>query len=290
MVKIKYISNPYYDDKNRYGKYAKEQVKVVYEKDNKDVSKNLYLDDEELYRMLTNYEIALKKERNHINSNHFDKRIKYNAIMAGIGVAIMFTGLGLGNVLVSLGINSALVSTIIPILVTIFETIGFYHVNKDKFYYSKKEIKKLDEIKEMLEKCANIERKINSLDKNELININFRREQIDNKNLRYRNYERNVYSNHVSRDNIKEAEKRINLGVKERLRNNKQTNYQGIATKNKLSLRDNLYKYRSNFKLLRINFGRKVGNWLQETFDDNDNYQNKQEENYMIRGEKRNRR
>ena len=206
--------------------------------------------------------------------------------MLGLSVAIFFTGLGVGNVLISLGLNNVLVSNLVIIVMALVETYGFIYVNQGKFYYKKSEMVNLKRIATELSKCGLIEQKINSLDKNELIDINFRREQINNTDFRQRNLRRNYQMHLEENEIVNEAMRRVTDGVSENLKLNKSRVNNTYNSQNKIYLSDNIYKYKNKFKLTTKRLGRNIGKWFVDAFQDDD-YINRREENYVMRGEKR---
>ena len=283
MKNIKYISEPKFDDIEKYKEYAKEYIEVLYQ----DGKSNIYLDDVNTPLEVKRYKDDLLKRKNVIFNKSLNKRIKYNIIMTGISAATFFTGLGLGNILVSLGVNPIIVYNLILFLVAGLDTYGFIHVNQDKFYYKKQEIIDLKKIKGELEKCNTIEGKINSLEKDELIRINFKREQIDNQMLRERHIRRNYEMYMDSKENVNDSLERINRRVVNNLESNPRS-----ASKEKfdkrLTISSNAYQYSGNLKLTTKRLGRKVGKWLKDSFYDEDfRYQNRKEENYVVGGKKR---
>ena len=283
MEKIKYISGPRLDNIQKYGKYAKEVVRIIYETSNGELDKYLYLDNPKLLSEVSRHYKYLKKEKNKIFDKSLDKRLKYNAIMLGISMGILVSGMGLGLGLMSLKVNPIFVSIVVDLLCGGSVGYGFYHVNKDKFYYKKNEIKRLKKLNQEISKCETIEQKINHINKEEMAEINFKRRQIDNRNLRFRNYERNKSMNLESKYNIMESEERIRIGVQNRLNSGKlNKNYNYSSSKNKLSLKDNIYKYKTKLKLTRKLISKEIKRWIEEN-----NYQKTSEENYFIRGEKR---
>ena len=286
MKKIRYVSDAQPDDIEKYGKYAKEKIKITYDTDNGYLTEDVYLDNPEVKSKITNYSNDLKHERNLINAKYLNKRIKYNAIMLGIAFVIFFTGIGLGNILISLGLNGILVSNLVVIAMALISTYGFVYVNQGKFYYKKEEMVELKRIATELGKCGSIEHKIDSLDKNELLDVNFKRSQIDSMDFRQRNLRRNYEMHLMENEIVDEAMSRINRGVAQKLKSNDPSLKSGHKFQNKIVLSDNLYSYKSSFKLTTKRLGKKIGRWFVEAFKD-DVPSRYEEGNYVKRGEKR---
>ena len=285
MKNIKYISEPFLDNPQKYGKYAKEKVQVIY----KESQEEYYLDEKKAYDAIVSYHKDLKDEISAIKEKTFGMRVKYNAIMTAIAAGIFFAGIGLGNLLTLMKLNPIIIQIVFFTVALVPNVYGFIHINEKKFYYTDKEQIQLKKNQQEIEKCSHLEQIIDGFDKNELLEIDLKRTQIDNKYLRYHNYERNQYLQNESDRNLMEARDRIEMEVQKKLREQKENLSSFNHSKSQLSLKKDLDKLEKKSKLTREKISKKVYNWLVESFQDDGSYipYTPKEGNYVMRGEKR---
>ena len=290
MSKIINISDPEYEDLEKYKQFSREKIDVTYTDDNKEFVIKKYLDDEETKEMIINYYTDLNEEKRNIHiknlKRNLNKRLKWNLISLGAGAAILFFGIEIGNLLMYVGVNKTLISIVIPSLISLTDGTLFYYVNQNKFYYSKNENKRLEEIKEQITKCEKLVEKVNEKKPEDIVVNNYRRDQIDNTLLRQRNYERNVNMNNQAFIDRMESRKKIDDGVQRIVSNSKNKIIVPNYSKRKLTVSENVLKYKNKMILEAKKTGIRIGHWVKDAFTDEEINQN---DNYMIRGEKRRR-
>ena len=219
MEKIMDISDIKRDNENKYGKYARYKVEVEYLEDKILKKRDDFLDEKQIESDINNFIHGLKKAKREIQKKYLDKRFLYNGIMVLILIGEFFLLTGIGNLLMNLGVSGIITSMFGTFIEVISGVSLVFYVNDGKFYYSKDEMKILEEIKNNLTKSDKILGQIYKMkQEGKLFEYDYERLNKDFEATRERNKERNIDMYNEQKMRSRETDRKIEQGTMEQVK------------------------------------------------------------------------
>ena len=263
------ISNVITEEEEKYHEFSRKKIIVDFLNERGKGKREEYLEEARTAKDVNSFLNYSKVKKNAIHIDSLNRtwknRLLWNFIMALIGAGAFFAIPNLGKVFIdSFSLNASVIGTLNFYLLGAIEIGLFSYVNQKKFYYTKKELSHLEEMKADINKANDILAEIIAYKEKEFENSR-ERSKIKYQTTIFHNHNRNIDMVYEKNQYVKDANARIEKRAEETVKN------MGHKTPLGNIRLDEIYSYPKTELTRKQKYKRmvrNVGKWFQEAFED----------------------